>query len=188
MSGWRKFTDFLGLRRNTTLLLVALLFAGTGEQLWIGFVPKYLDPFILATFVVFTLFPLSLLWANNFAGLAAAFVVRGLKEFGEPARKALIIAQARPELRSRTFGAYYFIRDCIVTSGSFLGAWLWSVNPRANFIGAALVGLAGTLWFWWFVHRSPSEAGRRRTEEQPKIYRSSFYSNHANNSQASQRL
>jgi hypothetical protein len=80
--------------------------------------------------------------------------VRGLKEFGEPARKALIIAQARPDLRNRTFGAYYLMRDCIVTTGSFLGAWLWSISPRTNFIGAALSGLGGTLLFWWFLHRS----------------------------------
>ena len=50
-------------------------------------------PFVLATFVFFTLFPVTLLWAHNFAWLAVAFVVRGLKEFGEPARKALIIAR-----------------------------------------------------------------------------------------------
>lgn len=87
-------------------------------------------PFVLVTFVFFTLFPITLLFAHNFAWLAVAFVVRGLKEFGEPARKALIIAQAAPELRARTFGAYYLIRDCVVTLGSFLGAWLWSLAPR----------------------------------------------------------
>ncbi|MEK7686497.1 MAG: MFS transporter [Verrucomicrobiota bacterium] len=112
-------------------------------------------PFVLATFVFFTLFPLTLLFAHNFAWLAVAFVVRGLKEFGEPARKALIIAQAPPELRARTYGAYYLLRDCIVTSGSFLGAWLWSISPTANFLGAALLGGAGALWFWWFVYRAP---------------------------------
>ncbi len=111
-------------------------------------------PFVLATFVFFTLFPVSLLWADNLAWLAVAFVVRGLKEFGEPARKALIIAQASPELRNRTYGAYYLIRDCVVTTGSFLGAWLWIIDPRANFIVAALIGLGGTLWFWWFIHRA----------------------------------
>jgi MFS family permease len=110
-------------------------------------------PFVLATFVFFTLFPVSLLWADNFAWLAVAFVVRGLKEFGEPARKALIIAHVPPELRARTYGAYYLIRDCIVTTGSFLGAWLWSISPIANFIGAAVCGALGTLWFWWFVYR-----------------------------------
>ena len=110
-------------------------------------------PFVLITFVFFTLFPVTLLWAHDFRWLALAFVVRGLKEFGEPARKALIIGEAVPELRARTYGAYYLIRDCTVTSGSFLGAWLWSVSPQANFIGAAICGALGTLWFWWFIYR-----------------------------------
>jgi MFS family permease len=112
-------------------------------------------PFVLITFVFFTLFPVTLLWAHDFKWLALAFVVRGLKEFGEPARKALIIGEAVPELRARTYGAYYLIRDCTVTSGSFLGAWLWSVSPQANFIGAAICGALGTLWFWWFIYRRP---------------------------------
>ena len=110
-------------------------------------------PFVLITFLFFTLFPVTLLWANNFGLLALAFVVRGLKEFGEPARKALIIGEAAPELRARTYGAYYLIRDCVVTSGSFLGAWLWSISPRVNFTGAAVCGGLGTLWFWWFIYR-----------------------------------
>ncbi len=110
-------------------------------------------PFVLITFIFFTLFPVTLLWAHDFRWLALAFVVRGLKEFGEPARKALIIGEAAPELRARTYGAYYLIRDCTVTSGSFLGAWLWSVSPQANFIGAAICGALGTVWFWWFIYR-----------------------------------
>jgi MFS family permease len=109
--------------------------------------------FVLVTFLFFTLFPVSLIWANSFGSLAVAFVIRGLKEFGEPARKALIIGEAVPELRARTYGAYYLIRDCVVTTGSFLGAWLWSIGPRANFVGAAICGALGTLWFWWFICR-----------------------------------
>jgi len=114
-------------------------------------------PFVLVTFVFFTLFPVTLLWARGFFGLTLAFAVRGLKEFGEPARKALIIGEAPPELRSRTFGAYYLIRDCVVTGGAFLGAWLWHLDPRANFVGAAVCGAAGTVWFWRFVFRGPPE-------------------------------
>jgi MFS family permease len=116
-------------------------------------------PFVLVTFLFFTLFPLTLLWAHSFGWLALAFAVRGLKEFGEPARKALIIGEAVPQMRARTYGAYYLIRDCVVTSGSFLGAWLWSLSPRANFIGAALCGALGTVWFWWFIcRRTPAPA------------------------------
>ena len=42
MSGWQKISEFLALRRNTSLLLVALVLAGTGEKLWLGFAPKYI--------------------------------------------------------------------------------------------------------------------------------------------------
>ena len=97
--------------------------------------------------------------------MAVAFAVRGLKEFGEPARKAMIIAEAPPELRARTYGAYYLIRDCVVTSGSFLGAWLWSLSPHANFIGAAVCGALGTVWFWWFVYRREPPRGLTGGEE-----------------------
>jgi MFS family permease len=119
-------------------------------------------PFVLATFMFFTAFPLSLVWADNFAWLTVAFMVRGLKEFGEPARKALIIRYAPPELKARAYGAYYLIRDCVVTSGSFLGAALWNLNPQVNFIGAALCGLAGTIWFWRNNFRKPGLALPRR--------------------------
>lgn len=123
--------------------------------------------FVLVTFVFFTLFPVSLIWANSFGWLAFAFVIRGLKEFGEPARKALIIGEAVPELRARTYGAYYLIRDCVVTSGSFLGAWLWSIGPRANFVGAALCGALGTIWFWWFIYRRNGTGARADTKNGP---------------------
>ena len=113
-------------------------------------------PFVLVTFGFFTLFPVTLLGANDFRWLCLAFVVRGLKEFGEPARKALIIGEAPAHLRARTYGAYYLIRDCVVTSGSFIGAGLWHISPRANFIGAAVCGALGTLWFWWFIYRKSS--------------------------------
>src|SRR4051812_10362356 len=55
MSGWRKVADFLGLRRNTALLLAALVLAGTGEKLWVGFVPKYLET-LGATVLIIGLF------------------------------------------------------------------------------------------------------------------------------------
>src|ERR1044071_4676722 len=35
--------EFLALRRNTSLLLGALVLALTGERLWLGFAPKYLE-------------------------------------------------------------------------------------------------------------------------------------------------
>src|SRR6185436_18492751 len=43
MQRWRAAAEFLGLKRNTSALLVALVLAGTGERLWVGFAPKYLE-------------------------------------------------------------------------------------------------------------------------------------------------
>ena len=105
------------------------------------------EPFVIATFVFFTLFPLSLLLAKSFLLLAVAFTIRGLKEFGEPARKGLIIHYSPPETRGQSVGAYYLIRDLTVTVGSFVGAILWKVSPEANFAAAAALGALGTLFY-----------------------------------------
>ena len=43
MKKLRSIADFLALRRNTTLLLLALVVAGCGEKLWLGFAPKYIE-------------------------------------------------------------------------------------------------------------------------------------------------
>ena len=44
--------DFLALRRNTSLLLVALVLAGTGEKLWLGFASKYLETLGANVFII----------------------------------------------------------------------------------------------------------------------------------------
>jgi MFS family permease len=103
------------------------------------------EPFVIATFVFFTLFPLTLVVANSFALLAVAFAVRGLKEFGDSARKAMIIGECPAEIRARMIGCYYLIRDVIVAFGSFLGAALWKLGLRVNFTAAAVLGAAGTV-------------------------------------------
>jgi MFS family permease len=104
-------------------------------------------PFVLITFVFFTLFPLMLFFCRSFWLLAAAFVLRGLKEFGEPARKALIMDLAPEGRKAAAFGFYYLIRDSIVAVAAFGGAFLWNLAPQANFLAAAFFGLGGTIWF-----------------------------------------
>jgi MFS family permease len=114
------------------------------------------EPFVIATFFFFTVFPMTLAVADSFALLVLAFAVRGLKEFGDSPRKALIVSYARPEMRGRTVGAYYLIRDTFVSAGSLLGAWLWRFGPRVNFWSAAALGAAGTAVYCTAL------AGRRR--------------------------
>jgi len=107
-------------------------------------------PFVALTFVFFTLFPLALLFCRSFGALSLAFVLRGLKEFGEPTRKALIMDLAPRGREAGMFGLYYLLRDVVVSAAAFGGAFLWQLHPAANFLTAAGFGLAGTAWFFLF--------------------------------------
>ena len=104
-------------------------------------------PFVLMTFVFFTLFPLALLFSRSFEWLIMAFVLRGLKEFGEPTRKSLIMDLAPDSCKAGMFGLYYLIRDIFVSFAALGGAFLWQISPEANLITAFVFGIIGTLGF-----------------------------------------
>jgi hypothetical protein len=82
--------------------------------------------------------------------LVLAFVLRGLKEFGEPTRKALIMDLAPENKRAAMFGLYYLIRDVIVSVAAFGGAFLWHISHMVNLVTACIFGLLGTIWFAFF--------------------------------------
>ncbi len=119
-------------------------------------------PFVIITFGFFTLFPLALIFARSFAALIPVFILRGLKEFGEPTRKALIMDLAPEEKKAGMFGLYYLIRDVIVSLAAFGGAFLWDLSPQTNFLTAVGFGLIGTLYFALFGR----DLGSARTEVQ----------------------
>jgi MFS family permease len=112
------------------------------------------EPFVIVTFIVFTLFPISLLVSRSFFALVIAFVIRGLKEFGEPSRKALIIGYSELDRRGQMIGSYYLVRDLIVSAGAILGAYLWKLGPALNFLGAAAFGAAGTIFYVKTIRQS----------------------------------
>ena len=116
------------------------------------------EPFVIVTFVMFTLFPISLLMSRSFSGLVIAFTIRGLKEFGDTSRKALIIGYSDSERRGQMIGTYYLVRDLIVSAGAILGAYLWKLGPGLNFLGAAALGVAGTIFYVKTVRQSRQSA------------------------------
>ncbi len=123
-------------------------------------------PFVLATFAFFTAFPLVLLFCQSFWPLVLAFVVRGLKEFGEPTRKALIMDLAPEDRKAGMFGLYYLLRDCVVSIAAFGGAYLFYLSPKLNLLTAAAFGVIGTIWFAIFGHDlAPAPASTPETEE-----------------------
>lgn len=104
-------------------------------------------PFVIATFFCFALFPLAVIVASSFTLLALAFVIGGLREIGEPARKAMIVDFAQDNVRARSVGLYYLVRSLSITPAAAIGGLLWSINPRVPFIVAGIIGLIGTLVF-----------------------------------------
>jgi MFS family permease len=105
------------------------------------------EPFVIVTFIMFTLFPISLLLSRSFSVLLIAFMIRGLKEFGDTSRKALIIGYCDPRRCGQMIGAYYLVRDLIVSFAAIVGAYLWKLGPQLNFLGAAAFGIAGTIFY-----------------------------------------
>jgi MFS family permease len=116
------------------------------------------EPFVIVTFIMFTLFPISLLISRSFSGLVIAFVIRGLKEFGDTSRKALIIGYSDSERRGQMIGTYYLVRDLIVSTGAILGAYLWKLGPALNFLGASALGVAGTVFYVKTIRQSRQSA------------------------------
>jgi MFS family permease len=104
-------------------------------------------PFVIATFLSFALFPLTVMLASSFAFLVLAFIVGGLREIGEPARKAMIVDFAQEGMRARSVGLYYLVRSLSITPAALLGGLLWNIAPQVPFITAAIIGITGTLVF-----------------------------------------
>jgi MFS family permease len=104
-------------------------------------------PFVIVTFLSFGLFPLAVMFASNFAFLILAFVIGGLREIGEPSRKAMIVDFAREDLRARSVGLYYLIRSLSITPAAAIGGLLWKISPQVPFVVAGVIGLIGTIVF-----------------------------------------
>ena len=104
-------------------------------------------PFVIVTFLSFALFPLAVIAASSFTILGVAFIVGGLREIGEPSRKAMIVDFAQENVRARSVGLYYLVRSLSITPAAAIGGLLWRITPEVPFIVAGIIGLIGTFVF-----------------------------------------
>jgi MFS family permease len=104
-------------------------------------------PFVILTFLSFALFPIAIIVASNFATLIVAYVIGGLREIGEPSRKAMIVDLAHDNIRARSVGLYYLVRSLSITPAAAIGGLLWKIAPQVPFVTAGLIGLIGTVVF-----------------------------------------
>lgn len=104
-------------------------------------------PVVALTFVFFAAFPLAVYLAHGYPALVGAFVIGGLKEIGEPARKSLIVDLAPADRRARTVGVYYAIRNLLVVPAGLVGGLLWQRAPHLPLHAASIVSAIGLVVF-----------------------------------------
>jgi MFS family permease len=104
-------------------------------------------PFVIFTFLSFASFPLAIIAASSFPLLVLAFIVGGLREIGEPSRKAMIVDFAAVGVRARSVGLYYLVRSLSITPAAAIGGLLWKIAPEVPFVVAGGIGLIGTAVF-----------------------------------------
>lgn len=138
-----------GLLVSIQLLTAILIYVPSAKIAdWIG-----RKAIVIATFLCFSFYPVAVILTHSFAGLIFAFIVGGLREVGEPSRKAMIVGYAQPQLRARTVGLYYLVRSLSITPASVIGGLLWKIKPETPFVTAGMIGLIGTLLFALSVNK-----------------------------------
>ena len=109
-------------------------------------------PFIGLTFVFFALFPLALATLGARAGIwgmVLAFVIGGLREFGEPARKAIITELVPVECRTQAIGIYWAARGAGITAASLVGGLVWYFAGAQTMLwSAGAMGILGAALFY----------------------------------------
>ena len=158
-------TTKFGWSAESTAATVGFLISLTSTTALATYVPvaKWVDrspspkPFIGLTFFLFAVFPICLVTlprAAAWAGvpviwaLAITYVINGLREIGEPARKALISTGFAPEVRARAVGLYWGARSFSFCLAPLVAALLWTrIGPDQTFLIGGSIGLLGTLWY-----------------------------------------
>jgi hypothetical protein len=97
-----------------------------------------------------------------FLALAPAFVVGGLREIGEPARKAMIVDLVPPAQKAQCIGIYWATRCVAVMAAPLVGGLIWigtniaaghsaadpaGPGPFAMLFSASLFGIVGLVFY-----------------------------------------
>jgi len=123
-----------------------------------------LQPFIGLTFIFFALFPLTLILMPD-GWMWVAFIVYGMREIGEPARKATITTSMPEAIRARGVGLYWGMRAFAVCSSALVGAWLWrNGGSTLLFSSAFALGILGILVYYFFCQTSRSQDSTLSTQ------------------------
>jgi MFS family permease len=149
-----------------TALEVGMLVAIQKAATMVGYIPTawFADrygrkPFVVMSFVCYSLFPLILVLSHSFKALALAFLIGGFKQGGEPARKALLVDLTESGRRGRTVGLYYVQSSLATVPAAIIGGVLWNIKPVIPFFVACCLGVLGTLLFIFLPNDEGEDSG-----------------------------
>lgn len=136
MAEQANISDFLGLRKSTVEMLFMVILVGMGEKMAERFLPIYL--------IALGVGVISIGLLNGLDNLLSALYSfpGGYLSDRMGTQKALLVFNV-----AAVFGLYYLLRDTVVSTAAFGGAFLWQIGPFTNFIVAFLFGVAGTSFF-----------------------------------------
>ncbi len=141
---------YLGVLLSVNQVTSLLLYLPIGHLASRGGAAK--KPFIGLTFVFFALYPLALVTLGaryGIAGLVITFIIMGLRELGEPARKAMITELVPADCRTQAIGLYWASRGLGITPASLVGGLIWMRwGPEAMLYTASACGLVGAALFY----------------------------------------
>jgi MFS family permease len=111
-----------------------------------------LKPYIGLSFIFFAIFPLGFLAAGitkSTMMLFIAFILYGLREIGEPARKRMITSLMPEAVRAKAIGLYWGVRSFAFCSSPIAGAFIWMKwGPEALLVTASVIGFIGAGIFY----------------------------------------
>ncbi|MHA1770030.1 MAG: MFS transporter [Candidatus Thorarchaeota archaeon] len=108
-------------------------------------------PVVIVTFLCFSIYPAAIIFSQSFVMLLVAYFIAGFREFGEPARKAMIVDRADSNSRGENVVFYYTLRSFSIIPASTIGAILWVWSPILAGLVAGLIGLTGLFVFSVYI-------------------------------------
>jgi predicted MFS family arabinose efflux permease len=95
-----------------------------------------------------------------------AFVVAGLREFGEPARKAMITELAPAACRTQAIGIYWAARSTAIMPAALVGGLVWYLgSPEAMLWCASALGVLGAALFYLRFSGGSKRPSKKREGE-----------------------
>ena len=106
--------------------------------------------FASLSFLIGGLFSLLVASVPSAGWLYGVFLLPGIRECFEPARKALQVDLAGRGEHGKMIGFYYFVLGIVNLPASFIGGLLWERDPAAPFYVGGGITLLGFLLMFFF--------------------------------------